>query len=77
MQLVHRAVGQAAAQGEVGPDDRMSGSHVGAVAVELVEGEFRDVTSEQFISEWRRLAGEFPGNESLRFGTSAREAADP
>jgi multidrug efflux pump subunit AcrB len=67
--LVHRAVGQVAAQGEVGPDARMSGSHVGAVAVELVEGEFRDVTSEQFISEWRRLAGEFPGNESLLFGT--------
>jgi len=67
--LVHRAVGQVAAQGEVGPDARMSGSHVGAVAVELVEGEFRDVTSEQFISEWRRLAGDFPGNESLLFGT--------
>ena len=67
--LVHRAVGQVAAQGEVGPDARMSGSHVGAVAVELVEGEFRDVTSEQFISEWRRLAGEFPGQESLLFGT--------
>ena len=67
--LVHRAVGQVAAQGEVGPGARMSGSHVGAVAVELVEGEFRDVTSEQFISEWRRLAGEFPGQESLLFGT--------
>jgi len=69
LQMVHRAVGQVAAPGEVGPDARMSGSHVGAVAVELVEGEFREVTSEQFISEWRRLAGEFPGNESLLFGT--------
>jgi hydrophobic/amphiphilic exporter-1 (mainly G- bacteria), HAE1 family len=67
--LVHRAVGQVAAQGEVGPDARMSGSHVGAVAVELVEGERRDVTSEEFISEWRRAAGEFVGNESLLFGT--------
>ena len=69
VQLVHRAVGQVAAQGEVGPDARMSGSHVGAVAVELVEGEKRDVTSEQFISEWRRLAGDFPGTESLVYGT--------
>jgi len=67
--LVHRAVGQVAAQGEVGPDARMSGSHVGAVAVELVEGERRDVTSEAFISEWRRAAGEFAGTESLLFGT--------
>ncbi|MFM8708006.1 MAG: efflux RND transporter permease subunit, partial [Planctomycetia bacterium] len=69
VQLVHRAVGQVSAQGEVGPDARMSGSHVGAVAVELVEGELRDVTSEQFISEWRRVAGEFAGTESLIYGT--------
>jgi hydrophobic/amphiphilic exporter-1 (mainly G- bacteria), HAE1 family len=69
MTLVHRAVGQVAAQGEIGPNARMSGSHVGAVAVELVEGEFRDVTSEEFISEWRRLAGDFTGTESLIFGT--------
>jgi len=67
--LVHRAVGQVAAQGEVGPDARMSGSHVGAVAVELIEGELRDVTSEQFISEWRRTAGDFAGTESLIYGT--------
>ncbi len=69
VELVHRSVGQVAAQGEIGPNARMSGSHVGAVAVELVEGELRDVTSEQFISEWRRLAGEFNGTESLIFGT--------
>ena len=67
--LVHRAVGQVAAQGEVGPDARMSGSHVGAVAIELVEGESRDITSEEFISEWRRTAGEFAGTESLIYGT--------
>ena len=65
------AVGQVAAQGEIGPNARMSGSHVGAVAVELVEGEFRDVTSEQFISEWRQLAGDFTGSESLIFGTES------
>ena len=69
VELVHRSVGQVAAQGEIGPNARMSGSHVGAVAVELVEGELRDVTSEQFISEWRQLAGEFTGTESLIFGT--------
>jgi hydrophobic/amphiphilic exporter-1 (mainly G- bacteria), HAE1 family len=69
VQLIHRAVGQVSALGEVGPDARMSGSHVGAVAVELVEGELRDVTSEQFISEWRQTAGEFAGIESLIYGT--------
>ena len=69
MELVHRTVGQVTAQGQVGPDARMSGSHVGAVALELVEGERRSVTSEQFISEWRLAAGEFPGTESLIYGT--------
>ena len=67
--LLHRAVGQVAAQGEVGPDARMSGSHVGSVAIELVEGERREITSEEFISEWRQAAGEFAGTESLLFGT--------
>jgi multidrug efflux pump subunit AcrB len=69
MEFVHRAVGHVSSQGEVGPDARLSGSHVGAVAVELVDGENRDVTSEQFISEWRRLAGDFPDAESVLFGT--------
>jgi HAE1 family hydrophobic/amphiphilic exporter-1 len=67
--LIHRALGQVASQGEVGPDARMSGSHVGAVAVELVESEKRSITSEQFISAWRRAAGDFPGVETLTFGT--------
>ncbi|MBM4012094.1 MAG: efflux RND transporter permease subunit [Planctomycetes bacterium] len=69
MELVHRSVGQVSAQGQVGPDARMSGSHVGAVSVELVDGQNRDVTSEEFISDWRRLAGDFPGAESVLFGT--------
>ena len=69
VRLVHRSVGQVAAQGEVGPDARVSGSHVGAVAIELVDGESRDVTSEQFISDWRLAAGSFPGVESLVFKT--------
>jgi len=69
LELVHRAVGQVSAPGEVGPDARQSGSHVGAVALELVEGEKRSITSEEFISEWRRAAGEFAGTESLVYGT--------
>ncbi len=69
VRLVHRSVGQVAAQGEVGPDARVSGSHVGAVAIELVDGESREVTSEQFISDWRLAAGNFPGVESLVYRT--------
>jgi len=69
MELVHRAVGSVSAPGQIGPDARMSGSHVGAVSLELVDGQNRSVTSEEFISEWRRLSGEFAGAESVNFGT--------
>jgi hypothetical protein len=39
------------------------------VAIELVDGESREVTSEQFISDWRMAAGNFPGVESLVYRT--------
>ena len=68
-ELVHCTIGHVAAPGQVGPEARVSGSHVGAVAVELVPGEQRSVDSETFISEWRRLAGDFPGTETLVYGT--------
>ena len=69
VEIVHRAVGQITASDEFGPDARASGSHVGALSLELVDGEQRDVTSEEFISMWRELSGKFPGTESLLFGT--------
>jgi len=69
VELVNTTVGQVVAMGEVGPDARAGGSHVAGVNVELVEAEQRDVTSEQFISEWRKAAGEFPGIDKLVFDT--------
>jgi multidrug efflux pump subunit AcrB len=69
VELVNTTVGQVVAAGEVGPDARAGGSHVAGVSVELVEAEQREVTSEQFISEWRKAAGEFPGIDKLVFGT--------
>ena len=69
VELVNRSVGQVSMVGEVGPGARASGSHVGAVSVELVDGEKRNVTSEQFISEWRKSSGEFPGIDSLVYGS--------
>ena len=68
VRLVHRSVGQVALR-ERSVQMRVSGSHVGAVAVELIDGESRDVTSEEFISDWRLSAGSFPGVESLVFKT--------
>jgi HAE1 family hydrophobic/amphiphilic exporter-1 len=69
VRLVHLAVGQITSPGALGNDSRTTGSHVGAVTVELVDAADRDVTSEQFISQWRELAGTFTGSESLVFGT--------
>ena len=69
VELVNRSVGSVSTAGEVGPGARASGSHIGAVSVELVDGERRQVTSEEFISEWRRGAGDFPGVDSLTFGS--------
>jgi multidrug efflux pump subunit AcrB len=69
VELVNRSVGSVSMVGEVGPNARASGSHVGAVSVELVDGEQRSVTSEEFISEWRKAAGDFPGIDSLVYGS--------
>ena len=69
VELVNRSVGSVSMAGEVGPNARSNGSHVGGVSVELVDGEKRSVTSEEFISEWRKASGEFPGIDSLVYGS--------
>jgi HAE1 family hydrophobic/amphiphilic exporter-1 len=69
VRLVHLAVGQITSPGALGNDSRTTGSHVGAVTVELVDAADRDVKSEEFISQWREIAGSFVGSESLVFGT--------
>ncbi|MEI6036930.1 MAG: efflux RND transporter permease subunit [Planctomycetota bacterium] len=69
VKLVHRAVGQISSPGALGPEARTSGSHVGAVSVELVDAAHRSIKSDRFLSEWRQAAGEFAGTESLIYGT--------
>lgn len=67
--IVQRSVGQVSAPGAMGPDTRTSGSNVGGVNVELVDTTQRSILSQQIIAEWRQLAGEFPGAETVSFGT--------
>lgn len=67
--VVHEAVGQVSAPGSMGPDTRTSGSNVGAVDVELSDTTTRTVRSQEIVAEWRKLAGDFPGAESVTFGT--------
>ncbi len=55
--------------GALGPDTRTSGSHVGGLDVELADSSERDVRSSEIIAEWRKLSGDFPGSESVTFGT--------
>ncbi len=67
VRFVHRAVGQVSSPGSMGPDTRTSGSQVGGVNVELIEGERRNIHSRDIIAQWRKRSGEFPGAESVTF----------
>ncbi len=69
VKIVHRAVGQISAPGSLGPDTRTSGSNVGGVDVEMCDSAERSVHSNEVIAEWRKLSGDFPGAESVTFGT--------
>jgi multidrug efflux pump subunit AcrB len=65
--FVHSSVGSFETQGKPGADQKFSGSHLGAVNVELEDAVNRSVDSETFISEWRKAAGELPGADSIVF----------
>ncbi len=67
--FVHSAVGTADFRGKPGVEAKLGGSHVGAVSVELADATDRTVTSDQFLSEWRKAAGMLPGVDSLIFTT--------
>ena len=68
--LVHRAVGTSPVAGlPIAPS--VGDSHKGGVMVELVETSNRSITSEKISSMWREAAGEFPGAESVTFGSQA------
>ncbi len=70
VKLVHRAVGYAQNKNAPGQATNSFGSHLGMVSVELVDTAKRSITSEQIIAEWRKEAGNFPGAESLKFGST-------
>jgi len=75
LKIVHRTVGDTSSAGSIGPELRGGGSaaggNLGAVVAELVDTSQRNVKSDVLIAEWRRQAGEFPGVESLTYGTPA------
>jgi multidrug efflux pump subunit AcrB len=56
-----------AANGQPGAGDRISGSHVAQVQVELHDATLRKITSDELINRWREAAGIFPGAERVTF----------
>jgi multidrug efflux pump subunit AcrB len=70
VEFVHRTVGQVSAPESMTPDTRIVGSHMGGVDVELADTAQRSVRSTQIVTEWRKLSGDFPGAETVTFGTA-------
>jgi len=66
VKLTFLRVGSADA-GNQGAGDRISGSHVAQVQVEIHDATERNITSDQLIQLWREEAGIFPGAERVTF----------
>ncbi|MBN1911584.1 MAG: efflux RND transporter permease subunit [Pirellulales bacterium] len=69
VQLTHRAVGHTSVTQGRSQEQPATGSHVGAVGVELLEAAKRqNIKSVEVTDLWRKYAGQFPGAESVTFG---------
>ncbi len=66
VKLTYLQVGSAA-NGSPGAGDRVAGSHVAQVQVEIHDATERNVTSDELIQLWREKAGIFPGAERVTF----------
>ena len=69
VRTVRRSVGEVRDLNAMGPEGRASGSHVAKVDAELIESHRRKLTSQEIVERWRDRAGEFPGCESITFGS--------
>jgi len=68
--VIHRAVGTSPVA-NLPVEPAVGDSHAGGVMVELVETSYRNIASEKISARWREAAGEFPGAESVSFGSQA------
>ncbi len=67
--FVYSSVGSVETQGKPGVEQKMGGSHMGAVSVELEDAIHRTIDSERFLSEWRKATGDLPGADSVVFAS--------
>ena len=66
VKLAYLQVGSAMT-GDPGAGDRISGSHVAQVFVEIHDATVRNITSDEILNKWREAAGNFPGAERVTF----------
>jgi len=59
-----------AINGDPAAGDRINGSHIAQVQVEIHEATRRNVTSAEIIRRWREKAGNFPGAERISYQTA-------
>ncbi len=71
IEVRHRSVGMVQQQSPANPNGSASGAHMGAVMIELVAPDKRDIKSQQILDQWRDQAAQFPGAESCVFRSPA------
>ncbi len=69
VRTLRRAVGEVRDISQLGPEALSTGSHIGKIDAEIVDGGRRSLTSQEIVELWREEAGDFPGSESLTFGS--------
>lgn len=65
---IHRSVGYGAST----DGDVSSGSHVGSLTVQLIDVGDREITSQEMVKRWRKVAGNFLGADMVSFGSGPR-----
>ena len=71
VEVRHRSVGMVQQQSPANPNGSASGAHMGAVMIELVPPDERNITSQEILDLWREQAEKFPGTESVVFRSPA------
>ncbi|HWL09891.1 MAG TPA: efflux RND transporter permease subunit, partial [Planctomicrobium sp.] len=71
LKLTRRSVGYVVSQSGPAFQEQSNGGHLGGVTAELQDVSQRTVDCHQILNDWRREAGEFPGAESLTFGSGS------
>lgn len=69
VKLTYRMVGELGSQAANGAQVRATGGHVGKVDVALVDNTERELSSQEIVDMWRERTGEFPGVDSISFGS--------